>query len=148
MWVWARCCVLRSIPRFPSSRIGAGSGGIIAICSVGPINYLILRRLKRRELAWVTVPALVVVFSAGAYFTGYQVRGGQASLHRLAVVQVWPNADQAQVDGLVGVFSPRRTAYDVVFGPGLLARPMPLDTGCAGGNSFTVHQSDGTVIPA
>jgi hypothetical protein len=94
------------------------------------------------------VPALVVVFSAGAYFTGYQVRGGQASLHRLAVVQVWPNADEAQVDGLVGVFSPRRTAYDVVFGPGFLARPMPLDTGSPGGNSFTVQQSDGTLIPA
>jgi hypothetical protein len=118
------------------------------ILAVGPINYFILRRFKRRELAWVTVPALVVVFSAGAYFTGYQVRGGEASLHRLAVVQVWPNADQARVDGLVGVFSPRRTQYDVVFGPGFLARPMPLDTGSPGGNSFTVRQSDGTVIPA
>jgi len=117
------------------------------ILAVGPINYLILRRLKRRELAWVTIPALVVVFSAGAYFTGYQVRGGQASLHRLAVVQVWPNVDQARVDGLVGVFSPRRTVYDVVFGPGFLARPMPLDTGSPGGNGFTVQQSDNTVIP-
>ena len=118
------------------------------ILVVGPINYLVLRRIQRRELAWVTVPALVVLFSAGAYFTGYQVRGGEASLHRLAVVQVWPNADQAQVDGLVGVFSPRRTAYDVVFGPGFLARPMPLDAGNPGGNSFTVQQSDGTLIPA
>jgi hypothetical protein len=120
----------------------------VYILAVGPINYLILRRFKRRELAWVTIPALVVVFSAGAYFTGYQVRGGQASLHRLAVVQVWPNADQARVDGLVGVFSPRRTEYDVVFGPGFLARPMPLDTGSPSGNSFTVQQSDATVIPA
>ena len=118
------------------------------VLAVGPINYLVLRRLKRRELAWVTVPALVVVFSAGAYLTGYQLRGGQASLHRLAVVQVWPNAANAQVDGLVGIFSPRRAEYDVQFGAGFLARPMPVDSGSPGGNSFTVQQSDGTLIPA
>jgi hypothetical protein len=117
------------------------------ILAVGPINYLVLRRLNRRELAWITVPVLVLIFSAGAYFTGYQVRGGQASLHRLAVVQVWPDAPQARVDGLVGVFSPRRTEYDVDFGAGFLARPMPLDSGSPGGNSFTVQQSDTTVIP-
>ena len=51
----------------------------------------------------------------------------------------WPDAAQARVDGLVGVFSPRRTEYDVVFGPGFLARPMPLDSGSPGGNSFTGH---------
>src|SRR4029077_3586352 len=81
-------------------------------------------------------------------FTGYQLRGGQASLHRLAVVQVWPNAATARVDGLVGLFSPRRTEYDLQFGRGFLARPMPLDTGSAGGSSFTLQQSDGTLIPA
>jgi hypothetical protein len=90
----------------------------------------------------------VVVFSAGAYLTGYQLRGGQASLHRLAVVQVWPNAANARVDGLVGIFSPRRTEYDVQFGPGFLARPMPVDSGNAGGDNFTVQQTDGTLIPA
>src|SRR5579859_4738278 len=117
------------------------------ILVVGPINYLVLSRLKRRELAWVTVPVLVVVFSAGAYLSGYQLRGGDASLHRLAVVQVWPNADRARVDGLVGLFSPRRTQYDVTFGAGFLAGPMPLDTGSPGNNSFTVQQSDATLIP-
>ena len=118
------------------------------VLAVGPLNYLVLRQLKRRELAWVTVPALVVVFSTGAYLAGYQLRGGQASLHRLAVVQVWPDSTTARVDGLVGVFSPRRTEYDVQFGPGFLARPMPLDSASAGGSSYTVQQSDGTLIPA
>ena len=118
------------------------------VLAVGPLNYLVLRQLKRRELAWVTVPALVVVFSAGAYLAGYQLRGGQATLHRLAVVQVWPESATARVDGLVGVFSPRRAEYDVQFGPGFLARPMPLDSSSTGGNSFTVQQLDGTLIPA
>ena len=36
------------------------------IVLIGPINYLVLRRLDRREWAWVTMPLLVVGFTAGA----------------------------------------------------------------------------------
>jgi len=147
-WYSARDAI-NALPglQLPSAFEILGFLGLYVIV-VGPVNYLVLRRLKRRELAWVTVPALVVVFSLGAYLTGYQLRGGQASLHQLAVVQVWPDSATARVDGLVGIFSPRRTEYDVQFGPGFLARPMPLDSGATGGNSFTVQQSDGTLIPA
>ena len=120
----------------------------VYILAVGPLNYLILRRLKRRELAWLTVPGLVVIFSLGAYLTGYQLRGGQASLHRLAVVQVWPGSEYARVDGVVGLFSPRRTQYDLEFGAGFLARPMPSDAYGNAGGSFNVEQTDATVIPA
>ena len=35
------------------------------IVLVGPVNYLVLRRLDRREWAWFTVPALIVVFTVG-----------------------------------------------------------------------------------
>jgi hypothetical protein len=145
-WYAARDAV-NALPglQLPSALQVCGFLGVY-ILAVGPINYLVLRRFKRRELAWLTVPLLVVVFSGGAYLTGYQLRGGQASLHRLAVVQVWPNADHARVDGLVGLFSPRRTQYDLVFGQGFIARPMPIDTGSPGASGFTVQQSDGTVI--
>jgi hypothetical protein len=116
------------------------------ILAVGPINYYVLRRFKRRELAWLSIPLLVIVFSVGAYLTGNQLRGSQASLHRLAVVQVWPDANYARVDGLVGLFSPRRTQYDIGFGAGFLARPMPSDTSIPTGSGFTVEQADATVI--
>jgi hypothetical protein len=147
-WYSARDAI-NALPglQLPSPLAISGFLGLYVL-AVGPINYLILRRVKRRELAWLTVPALVVVFSAGAYFTGYQLRGGQPSLHRLAVVQVWPDAGQARVDGLVGLFSPRRSQYDIAFGPGFLARPMPIDSGSPGANTFTVQQSDGTLIRA
>ncbi|MEP7358019.1 MAG: hypothetical protein ABI847_12305, partial [Anaerolineales bacterium] len=119
------------------------------ILFVGPLNYIILRRLKRRELAWLTVPILVVVFSLGAYLTGYQLRGGQPTLHRLAVVQVWPDSAFARVDGLVGLFSPRRAQYDLSFGEGFLARPMPSDAfGTSVSSSFFVEQADVTRISA
>ncbi|MCC7358669.1 MAG: hypothetical protein IT317_04300 [Anaerolineales bacterium] len=130
---------------FPSVFQICGFLGFYLI-AVGPINYLVLRRLKRRELAWVTIPALVAVFSLGAYLAGYQLRGGQASLHRLSVVQVWPDSQFARVDGVVGLFSPRRAQYDLSFAPGFLARPIPVDAFGGPGGSFTVEEADQTFI--
>ncbi|MCC6190471.1 MAG: hypothetical protein IT318_15695 [Anaerolineales bacterium] len=131
---------------FPSAFTICGFLGFYLV-AVGPVNYLVLRRLKRRELAWVTIPALVLLFSAGAYVAGYQLRGGQASLHRLAVVQVWPDAEFARVEGLIGLFSPRRSEYDLAIGPGFLARPMPVDGFAGPAGSFRLEQADGIIIP-
>jgi hypothetical protein len=97
----------------------------IYLIVVGPLNYVVLKRLKRRELAWLTIPGIVFVFSGAAYVSGYQLQGTQATLHQLSVVQVWPNSAQAQVDELVGLFSPRRSNYDLEFMPGFLVRPIP-----------------------
>src|SRR5262249_29796469 len=37
---------------------------LIFVLVVGPLNYLILRRLDRREWAWLSVPALTLLFFA------------------------------------------------------------------------------------
>jgi hypothetical protein len=116
------------------------------IVVIGPLNYLVLRVLKRRELAWVTIPGIVVVFSVGTYLTGYQLRGTEATLHRLAVVQVWPGSEWARADEVVGLFSPRRTGYDLEFAEGVLARPMPSDGSYGAPAAETVLQSDTTRV--
>ncbi len=80
---------------------------------VGPVNYLVLRKMDRRELAWLTIPVLILGFSGCAYVTGFQVRGGKAIIHRLAVAYIPEESSAARVRQVVGVFSPRRTTYDV-----------------------------------
>ncbi len=80
---------------------------------VGPVNYLVLRKMDRRELAWLTIPALILGFSGCAYATGFQIRGAKAIVHRLAVAYVPEESNMARVRQVVGVFSPRRTTYDV-----------------------------------
>ena len=118
---------------------------LVYLILIGPLNYLVLRRLKRRELAWLTIPGIVLVFSGAAYISGYQLSGTRALLHQLTVVQVWPDADQAQVDTLVGLFSPRRASYDVEFAPGFLVRPMPDSSGYGGAaDAVKVEQGDRT----
>ncbi|MBI3763781.1 MAG: hypothetical protein HY260_18205, partial [Chloroflexi bacterium] len=119
----------------------------IYVLIVGPANFLVLHRLKRRELAWVTIPAVIAVFSGLAYLGGYQLRGTQATLHRLAVVQVSPDSDRAQVDMLVGLFSPRRTEYDLEIGGESLTRPLPSDNnGSVNAGGATLEQEGVTRV--
>lgn len=40
---------------------------IVYVLVVGPVNGVVLSRLDRRELAWVTIPAITVVFAAAAW---------------------------------------------------------------------------------
>ena len=78
---------------------------------VGPVNYLVLRQADRRIWAWLTVPALAVLFSALAYLSGSQLRGNEPILHRLLVAYVPAGADQGRATQTVGLFSPQRRRY-------------------------------------
>ncbi|MCY4526285.1 MAG: hypothetical protein OXB89_06730, partial [Anaerolineaceae bacterium] len=94
------------------------------VALIGPLNYLILRRLNRRAWAWVTIPALILLFSALSWTVGIGLRGTSATLSRLALVQAWPESENAQVTGLVGVLSPRRATYDLLTASGSSLRPL------------------------
>jgi hypothetical protein len=99
---------------------------LVYMILIGPVNYVVLRKLDRRELAWITIPVLILGFSACAYVTGFQLRGFDAIVHRLAVVYVPQGSQVGRVSQLVGLFSPRRTNYDVWI-EGLEARAFSGD---------------------
>lgn len=94
---------------------------------IGPVNFLVLRRMKRTELAWFSVPVLVVLFAGLAWLVGAGQRGNSPTVHRLAVVEAWEGVAQARVSGMVGVFSPTRTSYDLGLPEGTLASRIPED---------------------
>jgi hypothetical protein len=89
---------------------------------VGPANYLLLRRLDRREWAYVTIPLTVALFTAGAYGIGSAGRGGAATVTTLTVVQAAPGSTNGQALNYLGVFSPSRRSYQVAFEPETLVR--------------------------
>lgn len=84
-------------------------GGYIVL--VGPFNYLLLKRLKRNHLAWISIPALAVLFTVIAYAAGGIYRGSGPVLNRLTVIQAWEDGEQARVQALVGLYSPNRAGY-------------------------------------
>jgi type II secretory pathway pseudopilin PulG len=95
------------------------------IVLIGPVNYLILKRLNRREWAWFSIPLLIVIFSVLAYSVGFNLRGNVATVNRLTVVRVYGSDEQAQVNGLIGVQSPRRSTYNIAVERGFTLRTLP-----------------------
>jgi hypothetical protein len=128
-------------------------GGLIAILGayillIGPINYLVLQRLDRRELAWVTMPVLIVGFAIAAYVFGTALRGNDLIVNEVAIVRGAPGATEGTAQVYVGIYSPARATYQVqVPGGALLAAPISGDF-AVGGNSGTldVVQGDPAVV--
>ncbi|MBN2503618.1 MAG: hypothetical protein JXB38_22775 [Anaerolineales bacterium] len=119
----------------------------VYVLAVGPLNYLVLRMLKKRELAWVSIPVFVISFTLLAFILGGQIRGNQAQLNRLAVVQMDADSDTAYVNGLVSIFSPRRTNYDLTIGQDFTAHAIPLSYGTSEGDWEFRKGTTETVIP-
>jgi hypothetical protein len=97
----------------------------IYIALIGPLNYVVLNRINRREWAWITIPIFILAFSVLSYVLGFNLRGNEATLNRLAVVQGWDDSDRAHVDELVGLLSPRRSTYTMTASANDTLRPIP-----------------------
>ncbi len=116
------------------------------IALVGPLNYVVLNRINRREYAWFTIPAFIILFSMLAWVTGFNLRGNDARLSRISLVQSWPDVERAAAEQVMGLLSPRRTQYSLVMEDGSFLRPIPrADTRLLSGNlqvSTDIQQTD------
>ncbi|MFN8375733.1 MAG: hypothetical protein U0694_23035 [Anaerolineae bacterium] len=92
---------------------------------IGPLNYFILNKLNKREYAWFSIPALILIFSVVAWVTGFNLRGTDVTLNRMTVIQTWPDVDYASVDGLVGLLAPRRANYTLTLDDNTMLRTVP-----------------------
>ena len=76
-----------------------------------PLNYWFVSRMQRRELAWLTTPAVILVFFGAAYGTGFALRGHQTLLNRVSVIQVTADQGLGRALGYAGIFSPSKMDY-------------------------------------
>jgi hypothetical protein len=115
--------------------------GYVAL--IGPLNYLILRRIDRREWAWVTMPVLIVGFALGSYAFGSALRGSSIIVNEVGIVRGAPDATEGTAQVYLGVFSPARGTYQVaVPGGALLSSPISGDIFGGQGSSLDVVQGD------
>ena len=78
-----------------------------------PLNYFILKRLDRREWAWITVPALAALFSVGAYSFSYANKGRLVAVNVASIAEMGAGSGATLIHSAIGVFSPSRARYDV-----------------------------------
>lgn len=119
------------------------------IVLIGPLNYFLLARLGRRELGWITIPALIGLFTVVAWVTGFNLRGEEVVLSRLTVVESWPDAPEARQRQLIGMLAPRRADYDLALDDGRALRPLlRADTGFTTSAANTVQVVQDTTFRA
>ena len=125
---------------------------VVYILLVGPVNYLVLRRLRRLQLAWLTIPALTLLFSAGAFGMGYLLRGTDVIMNQIALISP-DSSGQAAVTNYLGLFSPAQRTYSLeIKTPGLLSTIVGYDgnawnsSGGITGGSVTFIQGDRPMI--
>lgn len=86
------------------------------IMVIGPANYLVLRRIDRREWAWLTVPALTIIFSLGTYTVGNLSAQSDMVLSRLSVITLAEGNDgklSGGTSGFAGLYSNGRNDVEV-----------------------------------
>jgi hypothetical protein len=98
------------------------------ILLIGPLSYLVLRRMDRRELAWIVAPILVIVFSGVSYGIGASMKGSQIILNQIAVIRSSTDGTAASVSTYAGIFSPSRATYDLTVRGDALLSALQLTT--------------------
>jgi hypothetical protein len=80
---------------------------------VGPVNYLALRALHRRALAWVTLPLIAVLASVGAFGAGIFTKGQSVQTNQVSIVHLQTGWDRAYAESYTGILAPTRGDYQV-----------------------------------
>lgn len=94
------------------------------IILVGPVNYLILRRLKKLDWGWLTIPALTLLFAVGAFGVSNQLRGSDVIVNQVSVVDFTREGTPREMETVVGLFSPTRGSYNLEVPAGGLVIPV------------------------
>ena len=113
---------------------------------IGPVNYWVLKRRNQPELAWLTIPSIVIFFTILGYVTGFQLKGNKIIVNEMAVAYGQVGAEAMRVDSLIGLYSPRRSAYDLVLPLESTIRPFSRGFTNQGGNIDAISRSNEVVV--
>jgi hypothetical protein len=103
------------------------------ITVVGPGCFVLLRRLRKAELAWVALPCLAVTCALVGYLTGAGMARSPLS-DEIRVAYFAPGSDDALVNSIGAAYLPRGGPYNVV-----LDSSGPLsDLGAGAGATLTI----------
>jgi hypothetical protein len=86
---------------------------ILYLIVVGPLDYLLLRMLKRLEYTWFTFPAYVVLFTLFILLVGGAFIQRAAHQREVAVVDHYPETNFVRRRALSAVLAPADVIYQV-----------------------------------
>ena len=133
--------VLGNLPGLdlPSLQL-TGALVLIYVLLVGPVNYLVLGAIRRRALAWVTVPLIALLAAGGSYGTGILTKGRSVQTNQIAILHLQPGSEHAYQETYTGIIPPSRGDYQAsAAGERLLISPIATNNGYAYAGSVRVN---------
>lgn len=118
------------------------------VIAVGPLNFFVLRKLRRLSWAWLTVPAIVVAFTLLGLLSGFRPRGNVPYVHRLSVALGDMQTSHARLFSIFGFFAPRnqqikaeagRALVQMIAAPRDADEPGPVTTFVVGNPSLVTN---------
>ncbi len=81
-----------ALKAMPENRMpGLAAIVVILVCYlllIGPVGYLILKKKKKREWLWWTIPVCAILFAAAVFVYGFYSRGGGTITNTLTMVEL------------------------------------------------------------
>ena len=106
--------ILDHLYRIPELRpLGAGWVllllGLLALL-LGPVDYLVLKRLDRLPLTWITSACVIALFTVGAYFGVQALRAGKTQMRVVTVTDCLAGGD-SWTTSYCGIFASASDDY-------------------------------------
>jgi len=118
---------------------------LLYVVLVGPVNYVVLGAMRRRALAWVTVPLIAVIAAGGAYGAGVFTKGRSVQANQIAILHVQPGWDHAYQETYTGIMAPSRGDYQATIGGGRLLISPIVNNGGFGPGAFGTASRSGSI---
>jgi hypothetical protein len=124
---------------------------LLYVLLVGPVNYLVLGAMRRRALAWVTVPLIAVIAAGGAYGAGVFTKGRSVQANQVTILHLQPGWDHAYQETYTGIMAPARGDYQAsIAGSRLLISPIATNGGFGSGSAGSIRvnvDNNGVTLP-
>lgn len=78
---------------------------------LGPVDYIVLKRLDKLPYTWLTSTGWIVLFTVGAYYGVQELRGGKMQLRAVSVLDGIADSNCAWATYYTGLFAPRSDDY-------------------------------------
>ncbi len=118
---------------------------LIYVLLVGPVNYVVLGAMRRRALAWVTVPMIALIAAGGAYGAGVLTKGRSVQANQVTILHLQPGWDRAYQETYTGIMAPSRGDYQAtITGGRLLVSPI-VNNGGFGPGAFGTGSRSGSI---
>jgi hypothetical protein len=98
---------------------------LVYLFILGPANFLLLRRIHREHLAWVTIPVLAASFLGAILAILPHVRTGSVVVNTVGLVTLNGSSGSSPATMYVGMATPQGGDYQLTYRDAALPAPLP-----------------------